>query len=1580
MTNSNAQADESDLPDKGKRVTGGNGMQGLLQASPGTVTSFWGKFRGRVTSFLHRYGKPSTHGTARGEMPCRDLLDTVPTGIAILEKIHSQFELTFLNRAAEQMIGHTASDIPDLDTWLSILAGGSVEHETTRLQIEDDIYQLLTRGTAPDREFSLVARDGTTRTISVSFTLVDSRIVATIQDHTEARQSEQTLQYQRDLLHETGRIAQIGGWDIDAITWVGRWTDDVGDIFGLTPGEELTVDQALEFFLPPSRMQLQQALRHTAATQTPVDLELEILSRHGVRKWVRMICHPVVVGGRVLKLRGTFQDITKKIQRDRELHEQERQINTLMASLPGMAYRRKNNPEWTLEFASEGVYQLTGYPREDLLMNRRRSYTSLIHVDDRLRVAHSTASAVGSHVSYELEYRIVTASGKVRWVWDRGAGIFDDNGNVEYVAGFVLDVTERMQAEQERSATIQLLDVVGKSTNVRSTLRSLTEHFRLWTGCEAVGLRFQDGDDFPYVQTHGFSEAFVKAERLLADADEWGKIHRDGEGSPMLQCLCGAVLRSQTVPDKPFFTPGGSFWTNSLSTIVCEAAETGIRGHIRGRCHVHGYESVALIPIRSGQKMLGLIQLNDRRKDLFSRERVEQFERLCAIVGSTIDRQMAEAAMKQSEAHYRTLFESSPIAIWEEDHSQLKKRLDQIVASGVGNLGEYLTAHPAIVDELAGLVRLIDVNHASVIMFGGSSKEDMLKSLPQYFGHDALKVFAAEMAALHAGKTVFKSEISVVNIRGEKITLDLTVSVQPGHEATLSRVLVSFVDISDSRKAHEEIREKESNFRTFFETLRDLVVVTTPDGRIVHANRASVERLGYDACALSRLRLHDLHPSHQKETTQRTLEELHRHVRKECHLPLITRNGEEIPVTSYVWRGKWNGANCVYHLSKDLSAVREAEQKFEHLFRNNPALIALTSLADNRFVDVNRIWLETLGYSASDVIGKTVGELRLFASDEQLQEAKNRIITTGSLVDCELQVRRKDGGIIDGLFSGERITIGRVPNLLTVMIDITARKSAEKELRILNVELERRVEERTAQFNASQESLRAVFDAAPTPLAICTPDLEETLLVNGGVVDLTGLPAHGLLGDNSLWSRVRHVDREEMLASLQAHGRLQGYEMQLTTNDDIARWYAVSVSRVTYANREAVVAGFHDVTQRKEAETVLQEGQELLRQANAELERGLRLKDEFMANMSHELRTPLSAILNMAELLKEKIPGPLNEKQGRYLDTIAESGHHLLNMINDILDLSKIEAGMIQLDMGRVEVRTVCESAARMIKQMAEKKRLHVRMELDPAVATMHADGRRLKQLLVNLLSNAVKFTPPGRSIGLTVQGHSDEHQVEIQVWDQGIGISDQDIPRLFKPFVQLDSSLAREHEGTGLGLSIVAQIARLHGGNVTVQASPDQGSRFTVILPWKSGADGLEPTPDVNDIDVAVSARLSKQQALLLVEDTPTVVNVLKDYLEAMGFTIVVSPDGPSAIGLARKIHPAAILMDIQMPGIDGFEATRLMRQDAGLKDTPIIAITALAMPGDRKRCLDAGMNDYVSKPVKLRHLADTIQKHLAH
>ena len=364
-----------------------------------------------------------------------------------------------------------------------------------------------------------------------------------------------------------------------------------------------------------------------------------------------------------------------------------------------------------------------------------------------------------------------------------------------------------------------------------------------------------------------------------------------------------------------------------------------------------------------------------------------------------------------------------------------------------------------------------------------------------------------------------------------------------------------------------------------------------------------------------------------------------------------------------------------------------------------------------------------------------------------------------------------------------------------------------------------------------------------------------------------------------------------------------------------------------------------------------------LRSANVQLAHAARLKDEFLASMSHELRTPLNAILGRSETLLEELHGPLVPKQQRSVRSIEESGRHLLSLINDILDLSKIEAGKLELELDEIVVSSLCEASVRLIGETALKKHIAVSVEIDPAVNRMRADARRLKQMLVNLLSNAVKFTPEGGKIGLVVASDAEHNLVRFVVWDTGIGIPPEDTTKLFKPFVQLDSSLSRQYAGTGLGLSLVLRMAELHGGSVAVESAPGTGSRFTVILPWRRSAYAAAQTNPL------LATGNVNARRVLMVEDSPSASEQMMHYLDERGAVVELLQQGAGVVERAAASQPDLIVLDILLPDLSGWQVLTQLRQDERTRALRVLVITVL---DERQQALDMGADGYLLKPVE--------------
>jgi PAS domain S-box-containing protein len=462
----------------------------------------------------------------------------------------------------------------------------------------------------------------------------------------------------------------------------------------------------------------------------------------------------------------------------------------------------------------------------------------------------------------------------------------------------------------------------------------------------------------------------------------------------------------------------------------------------------------------------------------------------------------------------------------------------------------------------------------------------------------------------------------------------------------------------------------------------------------------------------------------------------------------------------------------------------------------NPAWRAMVGSDETEAL--GRLFLETLHADDHSVAQRILDQL--WSGERELGSAELRLLTAdGAYRWVELRARTL------------AVEEGRSASVTGTLTDLTPRKLSEQILH-----------ESELRFRQIAENIRDV-------IYVCTPALDQFFYVSPAFGEIWGV------GDAALYERpalfletIIPEDRSSVAAALRRHpisGGVSSIDFRIARCDGDVRWIGMRVFSMRedqrYPPRLTGIA--EDITERKRHE-------QALRQSNRELAKVARMKDEFLASMSHELRTPLNAILGIAEVLQEQIYGPVTKRQITALQQIDESGRHLLALINDILDLSKIEAGQLTLDLTATDVRAVCLASLRLVEPAARHKGMTARVSIDDDVGTHLCDSRRLTQILVNLLSNAVKFTPVGGEFGLEVKPTA--HGLTFTVWDTGIGISPEDQKALFQPFVQLDSSLARAHGGTGLGLALVRRMTELHGGEVRLESEQGGGSRFIITLP----------------------------------------------------------------------------------------------------------------------------------------------------
>ena len=653
----------------------------------------------------------------------------------------------------------------------------------------------------------------------------------------------------------------------------------------------------------------------------------------------------------------------------------------------------------------------------------------------------------------------------------------------------------------------------------------------------------------------------------------------------------------------------------------------------------------------------------------------------------------------------------------------------------------------------------------------------------------------------------------------------------------------------------------------------------------------------------------------------------------------------------------------VKNLQREVNGIKLQNQRLDLLFENSPEGIVLLD-NDDRVVRVNKEFTRMFGYSMNEADGKAINEL---ISPLELRGEALRVtqqVSQGSHVSFETVRCRKDGTRFDVSILGTPINQGldKTASVYGIYRDISDRKEIEDALH-QSEHLFRTVVENLAEGLLITEFDDSILYANPRLALITGYEVEEMI----------GKQTHKLFTDESEWPAAERRNGER------AQGIGGSYEMRLRRKDGTLIWVLVNAAPFVNAVNEIIgtFGAVTDITERKAAQEDLIEARERALEAS-------RLKSEFVANMSHEIRTPMNGIIGMTNLL---IDTNLSEEQREFATIIKSSGDSLLKIINDVLDFSKIEAGKLVIECAPFNLIACLEETAAIFLQASRVRKIDISIAVDRRVPTLVlGDALRIKQILTNLLSNAVKFTHKGNvtvSVSVLMEAGKDV-TLEFRISDTGIGIPTEVQGRLFQPFTQADGSTTRNYGGTGLGLSISQTLVNLLGGNIGFQSDFGVGSTFWFVIPLQKNLDVLEedsglnnplrsPVANMEENGREQSSSFMKGQTsprIMVVEDNPVNQKVAVKMLHRLGIEPVLTSNGKEAVALFQRELFDIILMDCQMPEMDGYAATAEIRKLTHEHNVIIIAMTANALEGDREKCLTAGMDDYLAKPVKTEEL----------
>jgi PAS domain S-box-containing protein len=854
------------------------------------------------------------------------------------------------------------------------------------------------------------------------------------------------------------------------------------------------------------------------------------------------------------------------------------------------------------------------------------------------------------------------------------------------------------------------------------------------------------------------------------------------------------------------------------------------------------------------------------------------------------------------------------------------------------------------------------------------------------------------------------------------------------------RVIGVNTDITTTKQAILESLAREKRIRALIDTIVDGIIVITNRGNMLSLNPAAEKLFGYSQEELLNKNIkmlmpepyqsaHDGYLKNYQDTGQKKIIGSGREVVGK------RKDGTTFPMELAVSEAEVAGEQLFTGIVRDIS---ERKATFAQQRLQSGALEAAANailITDLRGIIqwANSAFTRLTGYYLDEVIGKTPNILKSGQHTPQFYNELWQTVKEGRVWQGEVVNKRKDGSLYTEEQTITPLTSekGQLTHFIAIKLDVSQRKAAEADLAEKSKALEV-----VAEFERTQTKIMALFNSFSDTQEIFKQMLN--LLARNHDFPISAVYLfdewQGRLNCAASYGLPEDFNREITIGSgIVGQAAQSGQQTLLKSSQDMpfkidTGLFSISptiviATPITYSSKvlgvmvlssiktlnnselsfidrlaSQVGVSLNNQSQYQHlkalSEQLKHRGKEIS-QKNAQLEQSNRLKTEFLANMSHELRTPLNAIIGFSEVLKDQLLGELNTEQDDYVLEIFESAKHLLSLINDILDLSKIEAGKMTLHLEVVNLPEMLQNSLSIVKETAHKDNIKLSLTVADDLLYVQIDSRKLKQILFNLLSNAVKFTPEGGLV--SIEATSELETLSIKVTDTGIGIGEDEIKMLFQPFVQLDGSLSRHYEGTGLGLAMVKRLVELHQGSVRVTSEKGKGSCFECLFPYKhsqlstdnnasdehyatitNGAAEKAANSQVgSDVEPNVASTLTPEQPqsiVLVVESDENSSQFFKQQLERAGYQVLRAKNQLDALQIARTSLPHLIVLDLMLTDVDGLSLIQALKTDDLLKEIPVVPIASSA-----DKHVQLGMMDVLQKPVYKQPLLDSVDSLLS-
>jgi PAS domain S-box-containing protein len=1277
-------------------------------------------------------------------------------------------------------------------------------------------------------------------------------------------------------------------------------------------------------------------------------------------------------------VRGIFavaRDVTEQRRLEGQLREQQNYSRGLIeASVDALM---TVDPSGVITDVNEQTIRLSGFNRKHLIGSPFAQYFT---DPERARAGVQKTFNDGVVTNYEL---VIRAKGGAETVVSFNASIFKDTaGNVAGILAAARTITQQKQIEQELREqqaytrgliesnidALMTTDPLGLITDVNRQMCEITGRTR----DELIGTRFKDYFTDPQRAEEGIRQVLaggrvtnyeltIRAKDGKETVVSYNATTFSGEDGRLRGVFAAArditdqkrleeQLREQQVYNRGLIESSvDAMLTVDPDLTITDVNEQMIRLTGYGREDLVGssFQDYFTEPDRAAggvRKTLEEGYVTNYELTLRSRHRREILVSFNASV------------FKDTTGNVRGIF---AVARDVTEQRRLEERLRESQHYNRGLIESSVDALVTVDPDLT----ITDVNE-QMIRLTGYGREDLVGSSFQDYFTEPDRAAAGVRQTLAQG-SVTNYELVLKSKSGRRTVVSFNAGTFRDTAGRVAGILAAARDITAQKRLEEQLRDQQNYNRSLIEASVDALMTVDPGGVITDVNEQTARLSGYNRKQLigSPFVEYFTDPKRALAGVQKTFDE---GVVTNYELVVRSKPGRKIPVSfnAAVFRDAGGAVQGILAAARDITQQKQIEEELRDqqtytrglIESNIDALMTTDTLGV--ITDVNRQMCETTGRMREELIGSPFKDY--FTDPQRAEDGIRKVLAEDKVTNYELTIRARDGR--ETVVSYNATTFkgadGRLRGVFAAARDITEQKRLEEQI----TRQYRELAETTAFLNNILES--------STEYSIIAKDLDGTILGwNEGARRTYGYAAEEMVGKQN--SRVLHT-REDLdsgrvdtaLGTALQAGKFEGeFQRVRKSGEQFMAQVAITRRQDTTGKPIGYLLISKDITEQKVLEEQLRRKNEELEEQYRRVQEANRLKSEFLANMSHELRTPLNAIIGFAEMMYDGRVGTLSPTHQEYMGDILTSGRHLLQLINDVLDLAKVESGKMEFRPERLDLAKVVREVRDVLRTLAAKKRMQVETQVDPDLTDVVADPGKLKQVLYNYLSNALKFTPDEGRVTVRVRPEGPD-AFRLEVEDTGIGIRPEDLGRLFMEFQQLDASTAKKYQGTGLGLALTKRIVEAQGGQVGVRSAPGQGSVFSAVLPRVQRAvAGSEPSPEAPPRP----ALRRGAPTVLIIEDDAAERAWLAETLGRAGYGVESAATGAEALAKSQTQGFDAITLDLLLPDMSGWEVLRAIRGTGPNADVPVVVVTMVAEKGT-----GAGfrIHDFLVKPVQAEEL----------